>query len=61
AGSAALHAPNSYGMLGMRERAGHFGGHVVVGGVAGRGTRVRLTMPLPALSAAAVSSSDVRR
>ncbi|MGE0803469.1 MAG: PAS domain S-box protein [Lautropia sp.] len=61
AGSAALHAPNSYGMLGMRERAGHFGGHVVVGGVAGRGTRVRLSLPLPAQSAAAGTSSDVRR
>jgi len=40
--------PHSYGVLGMRERAGHFGGTVEVQGRAGRGTRARLTMPVPA-------------
>jgi signal transduction histidine kinase len=39
--------PHSYGVLGMRERAGHFGGTVEVQGRAGRGTRARLTMPVP--------------
>jgi signal transduction histidine kinase len=33
-------------MLGMRERAGHFGGSVSVDSAPGRGTCVRLVMPL---------------
>ena len=47
----ALDHPRSYGMLGMRERAGHFGGHVRIDSAPGRGTCVRLTMPLPAADA----------
>lgn len=39
--------PRSYGVLGMRERAGHFGGQVDFDSAAGRGTTVRLSMPLP--------------
>lgn len=44
---AALAHPRSYGVLGMRERAGHFGGRVTIESVPGHGTTVRLTMPLP--------------
>ena len=42
-----LNHPQSYGVMGMRERAGHFGGTLAIESVPGRGTRVRLTMPLP--------------
>jgi PAS domain S-box-containing protein len=42
----ALHAPRSYGVMGMRERAAHFGGRVGIASAPGRGTRVRLVMPL---------------
>lgn len=45
--AAALDHPRSYGVLGMRERAGHFGGEVEIRSRPGRGTLVRLTMPLP--------------
>ena len=44
---AALTHPQSYGVLGMRERAGHFGGTVTIASAPGRGTAVHLTMPLP--------------
>lgn len=47
ADEAALRRPQSYGVLGMRERAGHFGGSVAIDGRPGQGTRVHLTMPLP--------------
>ncbi len=43
----ALRHPRSYGVMGMRERAGHFGGHIEIDSVIGGGTRVRLKMPLP--------------
>jgi signal transduction histidine kinase len=33
--------------MGMRERAGHFGGRIDIHGEPGHGTCVRLTMPLP--------------
>ena len=39
--------PHSYGVMGMRERAGHFGGELMIDSVPGHGTLVRLTMPLP--------------
>lgn len=45
---AQLNDPHSYGVLGMRERAGHFGGRVTFDGAPGQGSCVRLTMPLPA-------------
>ncbi len=48
AAEAALSHPQSYGVLGMRERAGHFGGTVTIASTSGRGTVVQLTMPLPA-------------
>ena len=39
--------PHSYGVMGMRERAGHFGGKLMIDSVPGHGTVVRLKMPLP--------------
>lgn len=47
ADDAAFSHPRSYGVLGMRERAGHFGGSLQVTSAPGQGTCVRLTMPLP--------------
>ncbi len=46
AAPAALADPQSFGVLGMRERAGHFGGRVTIDSAPGQGTRVRLVMPL---------------
>jgi PAS domain S-box-containing protein len=37
----------AYGVMGMRERARHFGGAVDIDSAPGRGTRLRLSMPLP--------------
>ena len=45
--AAALEHPRSYGVMGMRERAGHFGGQLRIRSTPGRGTCVRLTMPMP--------------
>ncbi|MEO6281375.1 PAS domain-containing sensor histidine kinase [Roseateles sp.] len=42
----ALTDARSYGVLGMRERAGHFGGRLGIESFPGRGTTVRLVMPL---------------
>lgn len=44
----ALGHPRSYGVLGMRERAAHFGGRLTIASAPGQGTLVRLEMPLPA-------------
>jgi PAS domain S-box-containing protein len=46
---AALADARSYGVLGMRERAAHFGGRLTIESRPGRGTTVRLVMPLEAL------------
>ncbi len=42
----------AYGIMGMRERARHFGGVIDVDSQLGRGTRMRLSMPLPSWEAA---------
>ncbi|MFG6463929.1 PAS domain S-box protein [Roseateles sp. DXS20W] len=42
----ALDDPRSYGVLGMRERAAHFGGRLGIESYPGCGTTVRLVMPL---------------
>ena len=47
ASAEALDRHTSYGVMGMRERAGHFGGHVAIDSAPGQGTMVRLRMPLP--------------
>ncbi|GAB2181089.1 hypothetical protein DLREEDagrD3_13120 [Denitratisoma sp. agr-D3] len=43
---AELNHPRSYGVLGMGERARHFGGELTIHGEPGRGTRVCLRLPL---------------
>jgi PAS domain S-box-containing protein len=40
-------SPQAYGILGMRERARHFGGVIDIDSHPGRGTRMRLSIPLP--------------
>ena len=42
----ALNDAQSWGVIGMRERAAQFGGHVLIDGAPGQGTLVRLVMPL---------------
>ncbi len=42
-----LNAPKSWGVQGMRERAGHFGGRLSIDSAPGQGARVRLAVPLP--------------
>ena len=46
AAAADLADPRSFGVIGMRERAGHFGGRLSIDSAPGAGTRVRLAMPL---------------
>ena len=43
---AALNDARSYGVMGMRERAAHFGGRLTIESAPGQGTQVRLVMPL---------------
>ena len=42
----AFASPQAYGIMGMRERARHFGGVIDIDSQPGRGTRMRLSMPL---------------
>jgi len=42
----AVSSPKSLGLVGMRERAYLFGGHVAIQGVPGQGTTVSVSMPL---------------
>ena len=46
AAAKALDDARSYGVMGMHERAGHFGGRLSFDSAPGQGTRVRLMMPL---------------
>jgi len=46
----------SLGLLGMRERAVILGGEVEINGVAGKGTTVRVKVPLPELSASSAEA-----
>lgn len=48
----ALADPRSYGVMGLRERAAHFGGRIGIDSSPGRGTTVRLVLPLVADGAA---------
>jgi PAS domain S-box-containing protein len=43
----AFESAQAYGIMGMRERARHFGGAIDIDSQLGRGTRMRLSMPLP--------------
>jgi PAS domain S-box-containing protein len=56
AAPAALADPHSFGVIGMRERAGHFGGKVTIDSAPGQGTRVRLVMPLVRAEASEASA-----
>lgn len=47
----AFDAATSYGVMGMRERARHLGGHIALSSAPGAGCRVLLRVPLPAESA----------
>jgi PAS domain S-box-containing protein len=42
----AFESAQAYGIMGMRERARHFGGVIDIDSQPGRGTRMRLSMPL---------------
>lgn len=48
--AAQLNSPRSYGVMGMRERARHFGGNLVIQSGSGSGTCVRMEMPINATS-----------
>ena len=48
----AFESAQAYGIMGMRERARHFGGVIDIDSQPGRGTRMRLSMPLPVFEAA---------
>jgi len=39
-------SPTAYGVLGMRERAGHFGGRVTIASGPGRGSSFTLEVPV---------------
>jgi PAS domain S-box-containing protein len=41
-----LAKPNSYGLLGIRERAYHWGGEALISGRRGQGTTVKVSIPL---------------
>ena len=43
----AFEAADAYGVMGMRERARHFGGRIDIHSAPGRGTRMCLTLALP--------------
>ncbi len=43
----AIENSRSYGVMGMRERAGHFGGTLAIDSVPNHGTVARLAMPFP--------------
>ncbi|MFT5934119.1 MAG: signal transduction histidine kinase, partial [Hydrogenophaga sp.] len=38
---------DAYGIMGMRERAGHFGGHIDITSAPGAGTRMCLSLAIP--------------
>ena len=42
----AFESHDAFGVMGMRERAGHFGGWVQIDSQPGQGTQVILSMPL---------------
>jgi PAS domain S-box-containing protein len=43
----AFEAPTAYGVMGMRERARHFGGHIAIASELGRGSAFTLVLPVP--------------
>jgi len=57
----ALAKPGSYGLAGMRERVALAGGRFAISSVPGRGTRVSVSIPIPAAPLAAAKSSNPHR
>lgn len=55
----ALDDRRSYGVMGMRERAAHFGGRLSIVGMPGHGTCAKLVMPMPDREAPPRSAADV--
>jgi signal transduction histidine kinase len=43
----AFEAPTAYGVMGMRERARHLGGHIAIASEVGRGSAFTLVLPVP--------------
>jgi signal transduction histidine kinase len=50
-----IRSPSSLGLLGMRERAAPFGGRLEIGPRRGKGTSVRVLIPVPAMAAPAAT------
>jgi PAS domain S-box-containing protein len=46
----AFERPDAYGVMGMRERARHFGGEIGIDSIPGEGTRLTLDIPIPSLA-----------
>ena len=46
----AFHAPNAYGVMGMRERARPFAGRLVINSVLGKGSTLELRLPLSTMA-----------
>jgi signal transduction histidine kinase len=47
ASAQAFEAADAYGVMGMRERARHFGGDIQITSAPGQGTLMRLSIELP--------------
>jgi PAS domain S-box-containing protein len=53
-----FNSPNAYGVMGMRERAGHFGGWLHIDSQMGQGTQIILSMPLYQQAAASIARPE---
>jgi PAS domain S-box-containing protein len=55
--ASAFDAPTAYGVMGMRERARHFGGHISIASQIGQGSIFRLVLPLRGAAARAATEA----
>jgi len=53
-----IRGPRAFGLMGMSERAGFFGGEVKIRGVPGKGTSVTVSIPLPRTEGLGAESID---